>query len=106
MESHVIIKIKKLEVVVEKILIKFPDTRDNDKLLILKVWAAQNPRLRNKDFTFLDFATAYLNNDYADSESITRARRKLQENNDSLRGKKWYERHEEASLVRKEITKY
>jgi hypothetical protein len=106
MESHVIKKIKKLEVIVEKFLLMQPETRDNDKLLILKVWAYQNPSIRQPEFSFLNFATSYLKGSYADSESITRARRKLQENNPNLRGEKWYERHEEAAKVRNEIVKY
>jgi len=106
MESYVIKKIKKLEVIVEKLLLHQPDTRDNDKLLILKVWAYQNPNIRSSDFSFISFATDYLKGDYADSESITRARRKLQENNPHLRGEKWYERHQEAEEVKKQIVKY
>jgi hypothetical protein len=106
MESTFIKKIKKLEVIVEKLLLNYPDTRDNDKLLILKVWAYQNPNLRSNDFTFLNFATSYLDGRYADTESITRARRKLQEKNPNLRGEKWYSRHEEEIKVRKEIVNY
>lgn len=106
MESYVIKKIKKLEVIVEKLLLNQPETRDNDKLLILKVWAYQNPRIRSNEFSFVGFATDYLKGSYADSESITRARRKLQENNPNLRGEKWYERHQEAEQVRKQIIKY
>lgn len=106
MESSVIKKIKKLEVIVEKLLIHQPQTRDNDKLLILKVWAYQNPQLRDSNYNFTNFAVNYLNGLYADSESITRARRKLQENNPHLRGEKWYERHQEAEEVRKQIIKY
>ena len=106
MESVVIKKIKKLEVIVEKILLNVASTRDNDKLLILKVWAYQNPQLRANDYSFTNFAINYLNGLYADSESITRARRKIQEKNPNLRGEKWHERHNEAELVRKEITRY
>lgn len=106
MQSYFIKKIKKLEVIVEKLLLNQPDTRDNDKLLILKVWAYQNPIIRSNDFNFVSFATDYLKGEYADSESITRARRKLQENNPNLRGEKWYERHQESEEVRKQIVRY
>lgn len=106
MESVVIKKIKKLEEIVVKVLLNCPQTRDDDKLLILKVWAWQNPQLRASDYSFTNFAINYLNGLYADSESITRARRKIQEKNPDLRGEKWSERHNEAELVRKEITKY
>lgn len=106
MESVIIKKIKRLELVVEKFLLNNPETRDNDKMLILKVWAFQNPLIRNQEFSFIDFATKYLRGEYADGESITRARRKLQENNPNLRGEKWYERHNEAQKVKKEIVKY
>jgi hypothetical protein len=37
------------------------------------------------------------------ADVITRARRKVQENNPSLRGKTWEERHKEAENVRKNI---
>ena len=78
--SAVVKKIRALEPIVYRCLIKVPATRDDDKLLVLKIWAYQNPKLREKNFSFVDFSEGYLDGLYADSETITRTRRRVQQN--------------------------
>lgn len=73
---------------VEKILREQPETRDDDKLLILKVWAEQNPELRNPNFNFLSFGEGFLRGRYANPESIRRSRQKIQEHMPELAGTK------------------
>ena len=80
-------KINNIKKTVEKILRTCPETRDNDRLLMLKVWAAQNPYLRDPQFNFISFSYGFLQQEYADPESIRRTRQKLQEQDPSLRGK-------------------
>jgi hypothetical protein len=80
-------KIKSISATVKHILETKPETRDSDRLLILSVWAYQNPRLRSKDEIFVDFAMDFYRGSYADTESIRRSRQKLQEQNPHLRGK-------------------
>ena len=87
-------RIRSIKQTVEKILRQYPETRDNDRLLMLKVWAVQNPQLRLSDFTFWSFAKDFINAEYTDPESIRRARQKLQEEIPELRGRSYHQRHE------------
>lgn len=103
MTSITVQKIKKVEPWVKRILEKIPETRDNDQLLILKVWAVENPALRNDSHSFKLFATQLLENKYTNSDTITRCRRKLQEKHPELRGEKWNDRHQEQERTRSEI---
>jgi hypothetical protein len=45
-------KIKNIKPLVKSILENYPATRDDDNKLLLKVWAFQNPKLRDKDFYY------------------------------------------------------
>jgi hypothetical protein len=103
MNSITVKKIKKLKPVVQEILEQSPKARDDDKLLILKVWAHQNPNIRKPDFPFVNFAALFLDNQYAETESIRRTRQKLQEEMPELRGELYKNRHKEAGFTRKEI---
>jgi len=87
-------KIKSIKNTVERILRDEPETRDNDRLLMLKVWAVQNPHIRFHGYTFISFAKDFIKAGYADPESIRRARQKLQEENEALRGKSYRLRHD------------
>jgi len=82
----------KCRAVVKDILTQCPETRDNDNLLILKVWAVQQPELRMNYVTFIDFSHLLLANKVFDPDKITRARRKWQETVGRLRGIKYYTR--------------
>lgn len=93
-------KMKSVKDVVERLLFEHPETRDNDRLLIVKVWAEQNPNLRSKFFSFRRFAVDFIEGKYADPESIRRTRQKAQEKYPDLRGEKYYERHKEEEAVR------
>lgn len=84
--------ILKIKDTVEQLLTEYPETRDNDELLILKVWALQEPRLRSAGYAFYEFAVKYKVGKFANAESIRRSRAKLQEVNPSLRGKRYEER--------------
>ncbi len=101
--SHIVNKINRLKPLVSQCLEQISECRDNDKLLILKIWAYQNPALRMEDFTFMKFANDFLDGNYSDPESIRRCRQKLQEERPELRGQLWYKRHQEADETRKTI---
>jgi hypothetical protein len=88
---------------VEKILTESPEARDNDNLLILKVWAMQNPHLRNKKFTFVTFSRGYVDGFYHPAESIRRVRQALQKEFPKLRGKKYEERHKHQESIKEEL---
>jgi hypothetical protein len=76
---------------VEDILLKCPETRDNDRLLILRVWAKQKPEIN--ETSFWGFADQFLKGYFTDTESIRRTRQKLQELKPELRGETFYLRH-------------
>jgi len=79
-------KLTKIAETVKSILIQHPETRDNDRLLTLKVWAIEEASLRDDSYSFKTFARRFLNNQFSDTESIRRSRQKLQEENTNLRG--------------------
>lgn len=96
--------ILKVSTVVKKILVNAPDTRDCDELLVLKVWAIQKPLLRSdKNYTFIDFSKAFLNKELFSVGSITRCRRKLQEEIPSLRGKNYKSRQDHQEVVKSDL---
>jgi len=95
-----LIKIKDL---VHSFLIEYPETRDNDNLLQLKIWGEQMPELRSKLTTFWDFALIYKNGKLASSESIRRTRQKYQEKYPELRGEKYKKRHKEQTNVKNQL---
>jgi hypothetical protein len=97
-------EIKRIKPLVKELLKEFPLTRDNDNLLLLKVWAEQDNTLRmNK--SFLDFSVGMIAGKYMKFESVSRARRKVQEENPELRGKYYKDRKELAEEIRLGINK-
>ena len=67
------------------------DLRDNDRRLTCNIWwkSVSNPEL----LMFEDFIKLYIKGDVPESDSITRCRRKVQEENKDLRGESWDLRH-------------
>lgn len=98
-------KIKHMRDKVKEILLNKPKTRDNDFLLILKVWAEQNPELRDINYSFVQFAIDFRDGKYAHPETIRRNRPYLQNKYPELRGKLWYERKNLGEQGRLDINK-
>lgn len=76
-------ELTKLHFIVGEMLVKFPETRDSDALLYVKICESINPIACN-----MPFAKVLLNRkDYGfpNYESVGRIRRKLQEHNPLLR---------------------
>jgi len=96
-------KIKNIKDTVRRILMNHPETRDDDNLLYLKVWAEQNPTLRSPSTSFYGFAEDFLAERYADTESIRRTRQKRQEQPPELRGKKYRARMAASLTMQKEM---
>ncbi len=63
-------------------------TRDNDNLLIAKIWYSES-----KHTDVVEFLKAFSAGNLTSPESIRRCRQKLQEETPGLRGKKWTQRH-------------
>lgn len=95
--------IKKVSEVVEHILINDPQTRESDEMLILKVWAFQNPNIRKKDFSFVQFSHGFLGGRFHSTGSIMRARRKIQEIREDLRGSNYKSRQSHQKDVKNQL---
>ena len=86
---------------VKKFLIKHPVLRDNDNRLMANIWYNHI-----KNITFIngkDVLRMIATGKLPSPASITRCRRKIQEENIHLRGDKWIDRQERAKKIRKEI---
>jgi hypothetical protein len=77
--------------------------RDDDKLLVANIWYQEllDKNIDSKKFSAFDFLQMYADDTLTNSDIITRARRKVQEENPQLRGKNWAKRHKEAETFRK-----
>jgi hypothetical protein len=87
-------------------LTQHPDTRDNDFLLSLNIWVKQMGKISKDEWLFLrKLLTAHNEKKISNFETIRRTRQKLQEENPSLRGRKYHDRQNQAEKFRKEIVK-
>lgn len=96
-------KIASIKEVVSKVLTNHPESRDNDRLLILKVWAEEMPELRSKNMTFISFSHAFIQGKLPDTESVRRCRQKLQELHPELRGKNYKGKQMHQEDVKQEL---
>ena len=92
----------KLHELVRKVLEISDTAKDDDRALCVMVWYQQMPKKQNIGF----FDTYLSEKILSTADSITRARRKLQEVDKTLRGKKWYERHNRAEEYKQEIVNF
>ena len=94
-------KIINLSDQVVKLLKKKSHLRDNDRRLICNIWwkSINNP----KTILFKDFIDLYIAGKIPESDSITRCRRKVQEEIKELRGEAWERRHRLEESVVSEI---
>ena len=94
-------KIINLSDQVIKLLKKKSHLRDSDRRLTCNIWwkSVSNPEL----LMFEDFIRLYIKGDIPESDSITRCRRKIQEENEQLRGESWDLRHGLEDIVKDEI---
>lgn len=67
-------------------------TRDNDNLLIAKIWYLEY-RQKSDDSDLINFFIKLSDNEISSAESIRRCRQKLQEEYPGLRGKSYSVRH-------------
>ena len=94
-------KIINLSDQVTNLLKKKSHLRDNDRRLTCNIWwkSVSNPKL----LMFEDFINLYIKGDIPESDSITRCRRKVQEDIEELRGETWERRHRLEESVVSEI---
>lgn len=84
---------------VKLILKYFPDSKDDDGILLAHFWSEESKKIPTK----AGFIHALANKELTSAETITRCRRKLQEENPELRGKRYYERQGLAEKVSEEM---
>jgi hypothetical protein len=97
-------KIKNMQEVVTTALEKYAHLRDDDNRLVAYIWW-KNLKDNNipEDIITMDFLQLYASNQLPQADVITRARRKVQEDNPKLRGKLWNERHQLKEEVKNNI---
>lgn len=96
---------------VEKILREIATTRDNDQELIAKYWHDELREMKfdqERDFILTHreinlFYKVIESGILSQPDTITRARRKVQEEVPSLRGDKYHKRHSNDEKVKEEI---
>ena len=86
---------------VERFLTKYPVLRDDDEKLMANIWNLHIGNL--EDIDGKEVLSMLASHELPSYESISRCRRKLQEECPNLRGEKWYERHKRADNIRREI---
>ena len=102
----------KLQEKVRKILLENVDARDCDRILTALIWEDEmelNRFLKSdikEPISINQFLAKYVNGKFTLADSITRARRKLQEEDKTLRGKNWYKRKNRAEEIRQEMIEY
>lgn len=81
-------KIKDAEQAVLRMLQRCEECRNDDLLLMVKIWCEQNPELRTrrKDITVEEFFTAFLRHAYMHPETVRRTRQQIVKDNPGLAG--------------------
>jgi len=93
---------KHVQTKVKHILKEEPKSRDCDLFLLSKVWESE---LLSKGADCTDVLPMMENKELTSPESVTRARRKLQEKYLDYRGKTYAKRHRLEAFVREDINK-
>jgi hypothetical protein len=89
---------------VKDLLINYPHLRDSDERLIATYWMKEAGSKDALDsMTATQFLLNYVSGAYTSSEAISRMRRKVQEEDESLRGKTYFKRQKLEEDVRSKI---
>lgn len=90
----------KIKPLVANVLYNQPETRDDDVLLMFKIWDIQsNGKINQYD----EFKKMLASGKLALPTTIVRSRNKLQEKNVELRGKNYEKRKEQEKLISSQI---
>ena len=90
---------------VSRLLTRFPHLRDNDQRLCCMVWVRE---LEARDLSYNEMSaktlmTMYATGEISNPDTITRIRRKLQEQNPNMRGMKYKQRQASQENVKKQL---
>tara|TARA_R100000664_G_C2698598_1_gene99834 strand:- start:286 stop:639 length:354 start_codon:yes stop_codon:yes gene_type:complete len=103
------IKLRNLKNIVEKQLRDKPELRDSDSKLVARIWynhiSSRSP-IPVSNMSATDLLIAIGNGELVGWSSITRVRRKIQQMNPDLRGKKYEKRQESTKTYIKEIKEF
>jgi hypothetical protein len=103
---------KLIKTKVADIMLRHPETQDNDRELIVRYWKDEISELQNiareklqsmPYFTLDGFLATFMTGGFTSPDSITRARRQVQEQYPAFRGKKYKERQARQEEVKKEL---
>ena len=103
---------KLIKTKVADILLRHPETQDNDRELIVRYWKDEiselqeiaREKLQSMPYFTLDgFLATFMTGKFTSPDSITRARRQVQEKYPQFRGKKYKERQARQEEVKKEL---
>lgn len=88
---------------VRKILENHPQTRESDQFLSATIWFNEMLALGIGRDEAIKVCKLIKENKLTSFESISRSRRKVQEETPSLRGRNYYERHRKQTKIRTEL---
>lgn len=101
-------RIKKIKEKVQQLLTTVPHLRDDDNKLIATIWNQEigkdaEGKSKTRSMSAFDMLHAMSNGQLTPADAITRARRKVQEQNWDLRGKSYRSRKNKQEETRKSI---
>ena len=103
---------KLMKQMVTAILLRYPETKDNDKELIVNYWKQQmsdeqhEARMSLKSvptYSLESFFNGFMTGKFENPDSITRTRRLLQQRYPHLRGTKYHIRDKHQEKVKEEL---
>ena len=83
------------------LLTNHPSLRDSDERLTANIWYNHTKNVKEIDAVTL--LSRFAKGNLPSYESISRCRRKIQEEKPELRGKKWEKRHSKQKIIKKQI---
>ena len=97
-------KLHNKEIIIELLTNKM-HLRDNDQALIANIWWRELMAQGIEKSSAYDFLKIFAEGKLSNPESIRRSRQKIQEEEPSLRGDNYYERHKEEDRFKREELK-
>ena len=88
---------------VRHLLTQAPRLRDSDERLMATIWFKHIGEDKIKSLSAINLLQVLADGGLPSYESISRCRRKIQEEVPELRGKKWKERHDAEEAVKTEL---
>ena len=90
---------------VKKLLEQFPKYRDNDELLVVQIWynELKAKGMDVKAISGMDLLNYYKDGNLTTADVITRARRKVMEEHESLRGKSYHPRQKKQATYKNQL---